>query len=217
MEKQIENIYIKRFCYFNLYVIKGNNGDILIDTGFIGMKRPLKRWLNKFNVKLVILTHAHVDHTWNTAYLKELYNCKIAISENDIDNIDNTKIKSEPSKKCHTKWTKLMNWGMKHFTPKPISIDTLLKDNQVINKYGIKLKIIPLPGHTNGSIGISYKNYLFAGDSIVNRRKTPQIAYQNQNNEEAHKSYLKISLLEPEIIFVGHDKEITYDKLISAK
>ena len=94
MEKQIENIYIKRFCYFNLYVIKGKNGDILIDTGFIGMKRNLKKWLYQFNIKLVILTHAHVDHIWNASYVKELYNCKIAISENDIDNIDNTKIKS---------------------------------------------------------------------------------------------------------------------------
>ena len=67
MEQQIDNIYIKRFLYFNLYVIKGKNGDILIDTGFIGIKRPLKRWLNQFNIKLVILTHAHVDHTWNAA------------------------------------------------------------------------------------------------------------------------------------------------------
>lgn len=39
MEKQIENIYMKRFYYFNVYVIKGKNGDILIDTGFIGIKK----------------------------------------------------------------------------------------------------------------------------------------------------------------------------------
>jgi len=213
MEKQIENIHIKRFYYFNLYVIKGKRGDILIDTGFIGMRKELKKWLDNFNIKLIILTHAHVDHIWNAAYIKKLYNCKIAISETDIDNIDNTKINSIPSKKCYTKWTKLMNWGMKHFIPEPIEIDTLLKDNQTINKYGIKLKIISLPGHTTGSIGISYKNYLFAGDSLVNRRKKPQIAFQNQNNGAAIESYMKISSLQPEIIFIGHDKAITQDKL----
>lgn len=213
MEKQIENIHIKRFYYFNLYVIKGKRGDILIDTGFIGMRRGLKKWLDNFNIKLVILTHAHVDHIWNASYIKKLYNCKIAISENDIDNIDNTRINSKPSKKCHTKWTKLMNWGMRKFIPEDIDIDILLKDNQIINKYGINLKIISLPGHTDGSIGISYKNYLFAGDSIVNRGSFPEIAYQNQNNEVAMQSYMKISEIDPEIIFVGHDKEITQDKL----
>lgn len=42
MEKRYNNIYMKRFIYFNLYVIKGIDGDILIDTGFIGIKRNLK-------------------------------------------------------------------------------------------------------------------------------------------------------------------------------
>ena len=77
MEYQIENIYVKKFIYFNIYVIRGKNGDILIDTGFIGMKKALKKWLDNFNIKLVILTHAHVDHTWNAAYLKKRYNCQI--------------------------------------------------------------------------------------------------------------------------------------------
>ena len=213
MQKQIENIYIKRFLYFNLYVIKGKNGDILIDTGFIGIRKELKKWLDNFNIKLVILTHAHVDHIWNAAYIKDLYNCKIALSEADIGNLDNSKIKSTPSKDCYKNWTKLMNWGMKKFIPEKINIDISLKDNQIINKYGVKLKIISLPGHTDGSIGISYKNYLFAGDSLVNRKKHPEIAYQNQNNEKAKESYMKISILDPDIIFVGHDKEIKGDNL----
>ena len=121
--REYDNIYVKRFVYFNLYVIKGKTGDILIDTGFIGMKRKLKRWLDNFNIKLVILTHAHVDHIWNVSYIKELYNCEIAISKDDVINIDNRKIKSEPAKKCYTKWTKLMNWGMKKFIPKKFDID----------------------------------------------------------------------------------------------
>lgn len=177
------------------------------------MKPQLKKWLDNFNIKLVILTHAHVDHIWNAAYIKELYHCKIAISEMDIENIDNSKIHSTPTKKCYKGWTKLMNWGMKKFIPPKFDIDILLKDNQIINKYGIKLKIVSLSGHTTGSIGIQYKDYLFAGDSLVNRKKHPEIAYQNQNKEAAIRSYEKIIKLEPKIIFIGHDKEISNDEL----
>ena len=213
MEQQIDNIYIKRFLYFNLYVIKGKNGDILIDTGFIGIKRPLKRWLNQFNIKLVILTHAHVDHTWNAAYIKKLYNCKIAIGKNDIENIDNRNIKSVPSNNKHKSWTKLMNYGMRKCIPNHYDIDLKLNNNQIIKKYGLQLKIISLPGHTNGSIGIIYKDYLFARDALVNRKKHPQIAYQNQDNREALNSYYKITELSPKIIFIGHDKKITIDNL----
>ena len=42
MEKIIDNIHIKRIGYFNLYLIKGTTGDILIDTGFICMKKRIK-------------------------------------------------------------------------------------------------------------------------------------------------------------------------------
>ena len=42
MKKEINNVYKKRFLYFNVYVIKGEDGDILIDTGFILMRKRLK-------------------------------------------------------------------------------------------------------------------------------------------------------------------------------
>lgn len=213
MEKNYENIHMKRFLYFNVYVIKGEYGDILIDTGFIGIKKNLKKWLDNFNIKLIILTHAHVDHTWNTAYLKEIYNCEVAIGVNDLVNLDNTKINSKASKKRYNLWTKLMNFGMRNFKPTKFKVDIKLKNNQTINKYGIDLKIVSLPGHTNGSIGILYKDYLFAGDALVYRSKYPEIAYQNQNNNQAKKSYNKILKINPKIIFIGHDKEISIDKL----
>lgn len=213
MQYRCKNIYVKRFLYFNLYVIKGKNGDILIDTGFIFMKKEIKKWLDNFNIKLIILTHAHIDHTWNASYIKNLYNCKIAMSEKDIANIDNSNIHSKPSKKRHTLWTKIMNLGMRKLNANYFDIDIILKDEQIIKKYGIELKIIALNGHTNGSIGIVYNNYLFAGDALVKRRKQPQIAFQNQSNEAAKEAYKKIISMSPEIIFIGHDKAITKDEL----
>ena len=208
MTKKYNNVYVRRFLYFNLYVIKGETGDILIDTGFLWMKRKLKRWLDKFNIKMVILTHAHVDHIWNASYIKKKYNCEIALSESDIENIDNSKIKSVPTKKKHRLWTKIMNLGMKKFTAPKFDVDIPLKANQIINKFGINLKIVSLEGHTSGSIGILYNDFLFAGDALVNRRRCPQIAYQNQNIEKAKISYDKIAKINPKIIFVGHDKAI---------
>ena len=214
MEKVFDNVYMKRFLYFNVYVIKGKDGDILIDTGFIGMKRSLKEWLDNFNIKLVILTHAHVDHVWNVAYLKKIYNCEVAIGTLDVENLDNSKIKSKPVSSSYMLWTKLMNFGMRNFVPAKFDIDICLKDNQVVECYGLRLKIVDLSGHTNGSIGIMYKDYLFAGDALVNRKKSKvELAYQNQNNEKAGASTLRILDLNPSIVFIGHDKEITSEKL----
>lgn len=213
MTKRIDNIFIKRFLYFNIYVIKGVDGDILIDTGFLGIKKNLKKWLDNFNIKLIILTHSHIDHIWNVSYIKQLYNCEVAIGKVDLEYIDNSKINSEPVNKHYKYRTKLMNWGMKKFISQKFDVDMLLEDNQILNKYGLQLKIVSLDGHTNGSIGILYKDFLFAGDALVNRKSKVEIAYQNQSNQNAKKSALKILELEPQLIFIGHENAIKLEKL----
>lgn len=216
MEKRFGNVYVKRFLYFNVYVIKGKNGDILIDTGFVCMRESLRRWLKKFNIRLIILTHAHADHVWNVAYLKDLYGCEVAMSRKDVKNLNMPFFQSTPVNKRFNAWTKLMHFGMKKFSPDYFNIDFYLKDNQVINRYGIKLRIFNLSGHTEGSIGIKYKDYLFVGDALVNRKDYIEIAYQNQNHEAALKACKKILKLRPKIIFVGHDNEIAYNKLMNS-
>lgn len=213
MAKQMENIFIKRFGYFNCYVIRGTDGDVLIDTGFFGMKKQLKKWLDNFNIKLIILTHCHIDHVWNAAYLKKMYNCEIAIGEKDVKYLDNSKIHSEPVNKYYKIVSLITNLGMKKIAQKKFDVDIKLKDKQILKRYGIELKIVSLSGHTKGSIGILYKDYLFAGDALVNRKPKVEIAYQNQSTKNAKKSALKILKLNPKIIFVGHENKIHIEKL----
>ena len=52
--------------------------------------------------------------------------------------------------------------------------------------------------------------------ALVNRGKHPSVAFQNQNNEDARNAINKIYKLKPEIIFVGHDKEIYFDKFLKS-
>ena len=200
----------KRILYFNVYVIKGKTGDILIDTGFICMKKYLKKWLSQFNIKLIILTHAHVDHIWNVSYIKKLYNCEVALYKDDIVNLDNSIINSKPLNDKFNLWTKVMNFGMKHFKQEEFDVDIELRDRQVIKRYGLTLKIYHLPGHTNGTIGIKYKDNLFVGDALVNRFGHPSLAYQNQSLDDAKRSVRVIENIKPDIIYLGHDKPIIY-------
>ena len=126
-------------------------------------------------------------------------------------NIDNSNIKSSPITRSCRLWCRLMNLGMKIFNVREFDIDMKLKDKQIIRRYGLELKIVSLPGHTNGSIGVLYKDFLFAGDALINRWHGMEVAFQNQDCEEAILSYEKIQEINPNIIFVGHDKEIIYN------
>ena len=51
------------------YVIRGNSGDLLIDTGMPQIWHGLQSWLKQYDIRYVLLTHAHADHDWNAAKL----------------------------------------------------------------------------------------------------------------------------------------------------
>ena len=180
------------------------------------MRSALRRTLDRFNVKVIILTHAHVDHVWNAAYLSRRYKAQIAIGKEDVINLNNYNINPKPSKRRYRLWTGLMNFGMKHFKQPKFTPDIELEGDKDYEFCGEKLRIVNLSGHTNGSIGVLYKGYLFAGDALVNRKSYVEIAYQNQNNECAKESMNKIKELHPKKIYVGHDRPIKYDKLVKS-
>ena len=217
MKKIDKNIYSRRFGYFNIYIIKGIDGDILIDTGFFGIKKKLKSLLDNFDIKYIILTHAHIDHIWNTNYIKKIYNCKIIMGKDDVVNIDNSNIKSKPVNKYYKYRTILMNYFMRKFKPEKFNVDITIEKDVFLKLCGIELKIVTLKGHTNGSIGVLYNDYLFAGDALVNRKWYIETAYQNQSNEYAVKSALKIIKLKPKLILIGHELPIKYNKLLKSK
>lgn len=60
------------FGLVNAYLLHGERGDILIDTGLPGCSRRLQRALHRDGssldqLALIILTHVHLDHVGNLA------------------------------------------------------------------------------------------------------------------------------------------------------
>jgi len=214
--KKIDNIIYDNLDYFKAYLIKGEDGDILIDTGFSSSRNKLKRLLDKNNVKLIILTHAHLDHIWNVKYFKERYGCQVAISKDDLENLDNSIINSVPVNRYYNFSATFANYFMKRLKCEVFAPDLLLEDNQLLNLYGLNLKIINLKGHTKGSIGILYKDYIFVGDALVNRKLYVELPYQMQNKADSLASVKKIIKLKPKLIFIGHENPITYEKLMAS-
>ena len=70
--KRYGNIHY--FCTYigdplTCYVLRGRNGDMLIDTGLPFMRRRLAEYLSDYDIRYILLTHAHVDHDGNAVRL----------------------------------------------------------------------------------------------------------------------------------------------------
>ena len=115
------------------------------------------------NISLIIVTHGHGDHAGNARFLQEKYHIPIAGSAADMDKF--SKGKSELSKS-----ESIGVWGdrlrsVSDLDYPPFTPDIIIDKNELdISKYGVNGKIIPMAGHTPGSIIVLLGKHLFVGD-----------------------------------------------------
>lgn len=191
----------------NCYIIENGINGILIDTGKREFVDNVLEACKRYNVKLIVLTHAHFDHAENAARISEALGIPIAMSEKDIGLIDsNTNQKlfaSSPLGKL------VLSVSLKDFSKRQMPVfkpDILLGDGDSLSDFGINAQIVALPGHTDGSIGIDVDGrHLIVGDALMNMFY-PTVSMLYRNKDEMLKSAGKISTLGERTIYFGHGK-----------
>ncbi len=154
---QIIRVPILPLRMVNCYLLLGAEGCVVVDTGLPGseskIEKALKnRGLSFKNIKLIVITHAHVDHAGSAARLRELSGAPIVAHEGDLKHYT----REVPMTFCPTGWFarlfKLSGLILQPYIAfKP---DILLSNDEIldISQYGIPGLIKHSPGHTAGSI-----------------------------------------------------------------
>lgn len=211
-----EKVKIIDLGFVNAYLLKGDKGFVLIDTGLPQQKEILENGLKSAgctpeNLKLVIISHGDQDHTGNASFLQEKYRAKIAVHPGDINQAENGTFLKRKVKplifKIFFTIRMLKRKLQKDETSFPkFKTDIQLFDCQRLDEYGLNAKIIHIPGHTEGSIGVlTDEGDFFAGDTFVNYKK-PATASIIQNQKELQESINKIKKLNIVTVYPGHGK-----------
>ena len=201
----------------NAYLVITGKNIFLIDTGFAMTRSKLENALEMQgikpgDIKLVIITHGDMDHIGNCAYLQKKYELKVAVHKADAwlctsgKSIQNRKrIESFLSKiKSSFFRTLVVKPLIKKFPLEAFEPDMILSDGQDLKNEGFDAKIIHIPGHSKGSIGIlTSEGDFFSGDTINNRKK-PTVANIVENETELANSLEKIKALNIQTIYPGH-------------
>lgn len=154
----------------NCYLVR-QQGTILVDSGLSNETKAFREQLMALSVapgelKLVVLTHGHYDHTGGASFLKEWTGARIAIHEKD----------REMAEQGLFSWSRgVTNYGrlsrlilkpiMKSVAPPPpVKADIILGDEDYpLDEFGIEGRIIHTPGHTPGSVSV----VLDSGEAFV--------------------------------------------------
>ena len=143
----------------NAHLVLGSSGAILVDAGLPGSEDRIGKALRKAglsfrDLRLILVTHAHVDHAGGAAKLRELSGAPILAHAGDLAHYE----RRVPMTFCPTGWfgrlflkTGLMVEPHAAFTP-----DLLLSGEDTVDlaPYGIAGSVRPTPGHTAGSISV---------------------------------------------------------------
>ncbi|MCM1327840.1 MAG: MBL fold metallo-hydrolase [Ruminococcus sp.] len=192
----------------NCYVIQGESGDMLIDTGTEEDRDTIETWLGYFNVKVIFLTHGHNDHIGNAAYLAERFGAEIAMSKFDAALSRHNLLHRVHCMglRGNVIW-KASRENFESFSD-PFKVDILLEDGMPVGeKYGIDCKAVKLDGHTKGSFGVMQGGDLYVGDALMNF-VIPSSSLICESPKAAKETLYKIAALSPERIFFGHGKPI---------
>lgn len=136
----------------NCYIASKENEAFIIDPGADANKILSYIRKNHLNVRGIILTHAHYDHTGAANEIRTAYGCSIYAHKKEAAAL------SDP----------VINGSLGISVPVSVDADILLGDGDIVKYEDIELEIINSPGHTEGSMCIKVKgeDIIFTGDTI---------------------------------------------------
>jgi hydroxyacylglutathione hydrolase len=215
MQAEIITITQKHLMTVNCYLVKTANGCILIDSGLPKRRGDLVRELEAAgcgpgDLKLIVITHGHLDHNGNTAHLRERYGAKIAMHGGDSAMAESGDMfRGVKGLTVAVIRAVLPLVGMSRydgFTP-----DILLEDGQDLSEHGFDARVVHVPGHSKGSIGVLTADGDFlCGDLLVNNDK-PVRNTLIDDQDEYDASIERLKALDVKTVYPGHGRPFTME------
>ena len=163
------------------------------------------------NLKLLVITHGDFDHIGNAAFLRGRFGASIAMNAGDSGMaIRGDMFWNRKKGSALIRFLAPRLFGFKQadrFQP-----DLLLDEGFDLTDYGLNAKILSLPGHSRGSIGLLVTScgpspdpgtVLFCGDLLENTRH-PALNTIMDDLPSAQASVERLNGLDIKTVYPGH-------------
>ncbi|MFV9675469.1 MAG: MBL fold metallo-hydrolase, partial [Anaerolineales bacterium] len=165
MELQVHRIKLR---LSNAYVVELPTALVLVDAGSPGDTQKILSRLNAFGSKplrLIYITHAHLDHYGAAASIQRATNAPLAIHAEDAGTMAKGETHLGHVRGRGRITATLMPIVRRLFPVEPVTADSVLQDGQDLGDFGLPGQVLHTPGHTPGSTSLIVDDRLaFVGD-----------------------------------------------------
>ncbi len=127
----------------NCYIIEENGNAVLVDTARPKYQDKVLAACRKANIRLIILTHTHMDHCQNAALISKELNVPIAICRADEELIQNNMLQTLYAKTLAGKLVLFFSEKSFYHDKLPaFAPEIYLQDGDTLEDFGISAKII---------------------------------------------------------------------------
>lgn len=208
------------------YLLKTPLGWIALDTGYPGgMERYQKRFLRLAplsEIRFVVLTHAHDDHTGFLGELLERTGARLVCSERSLERLAAGTNAMPEGTGYPTRLSSLLAGAMRHAPLSPVfpderSIVLKSETDQPFLSMGLPIRVLHLPGHTADLIALLLEETgeLLCGDAAMNSPISPaRHSILIEDLAEYQRSWDRILAVHPSRIYPSHGNPFAPEDLV---
>lgn len=197
----------------NCYIVTSGESAVLVDTCRKQFRERILSECGMLNIRLIVLTHGHLDHVQNAAWLSHRLNAPVAMSRADTALLSDNLAQMLHARTLPGKIVLAASVNALRYTKiQEFSPQVWLDEGDSLERYGIPAKVIGLPGHTDGSIALDVEQSdLIVGDALMNMFY-PSVSMLYHDEAQMLRSAERISALGERTIFFGHGKPVANRK-----
>lgn len=202
----------------NCYLVKTGDSFIVVDTGSANQRLELEKELASAgctpgSLKLIVLTHGDFDHTGNAAHLRSRFDTQVAMHDDDAGMVERGDMfwnRKKGNALLRIVGPVLFGFGKaKRFKP-----DVRLDEGSDLGAYGCDARVLSIPGHSKGSIGIlTAEGNLFCGD-LFDNTSGPVLNSIMDDLAAAHASVKKLRSLSIDMVYPGHGEPFPMEHIV---
>jgi glyoxylase-like metal-dependent hydrolase (beta-lactamase superfamily II) len=202
------------------YLIEADAGLVLVDAGLRGEeKRVLEKMkaIGRNDLRLIYITHAHLDHYGCAAALRRITGAPIAIHGLDEEAMALGETRLGTARGFGRVMQTLLPLANPLLRPEPVQADLVVDDGEDLSEHGLVATVLFTPGHTMGSTCLLLENRIaFAGDLVTNSGQPRMQRYFAEDWPLLPRSLARLQEKNPEIVFSGHGREPIGSKELQA-